>query len=51
MPDAKVLVEMTRAVLDKKLVIPISLKFPLSKASDGHAAAQKGGLGKVLLVV
>jgi NADPH:quinone reductase-like Zn-dependent oxidoreductase len=51
MPDAKVLVEMTRAVLDKKLVIPISLKFPLSKASEGHAAVEKGGLGKVLLVV
>jgi NADPH:quinone reductase-like Zn-dependent oxidoreductase len=49
LPDAKVLLEMARAVLDGKLVIPIGLKLPLGKASEGHAAVQNGGIGKVLL--
>ncbi len=33
-----------------KLVIPISLKLPLSEAAKAHARAQKGGIGKILLV-
>jgi NADPH:quinone reductase-like Zn-dependent oxidoreductase len=48
--DAQVLTEMGRAVVEKKLVIPIGKKFPLSNASDGHAAVEKGGAGKVLLL-
>jgi hypothetical protein len=32
------------------IVIPISLKLPLSEAAEGQAAAEKGGLGKILLV-
>jgi NADPH:quinone reductase-like Zn-dependent oxidoreductase len=49
-PDPKALTEMARAVVDKKFVIPIGLKLPLSKASEGHAAFEKGGIGKVLLM-
>jgi NADPH:quinone reductase-like Zn-dependent oxidoreductase len=48
-PDAKALTEMARAVVDKKLIIPIGQKLPLSSASEGHAAVEKGGIGKVLL--
>jgi NADPH:quinone reductase-like Zn-dependent oxidoreductase len=49
-PDPKALMEFARAVVDKKFVIPIGLKLPLSDASKGHAAAEKGGIGKVLLM-
>ncbi len=49
-PDAKVLRFMADAVRNRKLVIPISRKLPLSKAAEGQAAAEKGGIGKVLLV-
>ena len=49
-PDAKILRFMAEAVRDSKLVIPISEKLPLSKAAEGQAAAEKGGIGKVLLV-
>jgi NADPH:quinone reductase-like Zn-dependent oxidoreductase len=50
-PDAKTLLFMAEAVRDGKLVIPIGPKFPLSKAAEAQAAAEKGGIGKVLLVV
>jgi NADPH:quinone reductase-like Zn-dependent oxidoreductase len=49
-PDAKTLVDMAQAVKERKLVIPISMKLPLKDAAKGHAAAEKGGIGKVLLV-
>ena len=49
-PDAKTLQFMAEAVRDGKLVIPISRKLPLSKAAEAHAAAEKGGIGKILLV-
>ena len=41
---------MAEAVRDGKLVIPISRKLPLSKAAEAQAAAEKGGIGKILLV-
>jgi NADPH:quinone reductase-like Zn-dependent oxidoreductase len=49
-PDTKTLQFMAEAVRDGKLVIPISRKLPLSKAAEAQAAAEKGGVGKVLLV-
>jgi len=49
-PDVKILRFMAEAVRDGKLVIPIGEKLPLSKAAEGQAAAEKGGIGKVLLV-
>ncbi len=50
-PDAIILAEMAQAAADKKLVLPIGKKFPLQNAAEAHAAIEKGGAGKVLLVV
>ena len=49
-PDTKTLQFMAEAVRDGKLVIPISRKLPLSNAGEAQAAAEEGGIGKVLLV-
>ena len=48
--DRKTLQFMAEAVRDGKLVIPISQKLPLSEAADAQAAAERGGIGKILLV-
>jgi NADPH:quinone reductase-like Zn-dependent oxidoreductase len=48
--DRNTLEFMAEAVRDGKLVIPISKKLPLSEAAEGQAAAEKGGIGKILLV-
>lgn len=48
--DRKTLESMAEAVRDGKLVIPISMKLPLSKAAEAQAAAEKRGVGKILLV-
>ena len=48
--DRKTLESMAEAVRDGKLVIPISQTLPLSEAAEAHAAAEKGGIGKILLV-
>ncbi len=48
--DRQTLEFMAEAVRDGKLVIPISLKMPLSKAAEAQAKAEKGGVGKILLV-
>jgi NADPH:quinone reductase-like Zn-dependent oxidoreductase len=49
-PDPKILRSMAEAVRDGKLVIPVSRKLPLAAAAEAQAAAEKGGIGKVLLV-
>jgi NADPH:quinone reductase-like Zn-dependent oxidoreductase len=48
--DRKTLEFMAEAVRDGKLVIPISQTLPLSKAAEAQAAAEKGSVGKILLV-
>jgi NADPH:quinone reductase-like Zn-dependent oxidoreductase len=48
--DRQTLQFMAEAVRDGKLVIPIGPKMPLSEAAEAHAAAEKGGIGKILLV-
>ena len=48
--DRKTLEFMAEAVRDGKLVIPISGKLPLSDAAEAQAAAEKGGIGKIVLV-
>jgi NADPH:quinone reductase-like Zn-dependent oxidoreductase len=48
--DRKTLEFMAEAVRDDKLVIPIGRKLPLSQAAEAQAAAEKGGIGKVLLL-
>ena len=48
--DRKTLEFMAEAVRDGRLVIPISRTPPLSEAAEAQAAAEKGGIGKILLV-
>jgi NADPH:quinone reductase-like Zn-dependent oxidoreductase len=48
--DRETLQFMAEAVRDGKLVIPISRKLPLSEAAEAQALAEKGGIGKILLV-
>jgi NADPH:quinone reductase-like Zn-dependent oxidoreductase len=48
--DGETLQFMAEAVRDGKLVIPIGQKLPLSRAAEAHAAAEMGGVGKILLV-
>src|SRR5277367_879379 len=48
--DRKTLQFMAEAVRDGKLVIPISKKLPLSEAAEAQARAERGGVGKILLV-
>jgi NADPH:quinone reductase-like Zn-dependent oxidoreductase len=48
--DRKTLDFMAEAVRDGKLVIPIGRRLPLSEAAEAHAMAEKGGVGKILLV-
>jgi len=48
--DRKTLESMAEAVRDGKLVIPISQKLPLNQAAEAQAEAEKGGVGKILLV-
>jgi NADPH:quinone reductase-like Zn-dependent oxidoreductase len=48
--DRKTLEFMAEAVRDGKLVIPISQKLPLREAAEAQALAEKGGVGKILLV-
>jgi NADPH:quinone reductase-like Zn-dependent oxidoreductase len=48
--DRKTLEFMAEAVRDGKLVIPIGPRFPLSQAAEAQATAEKGGVGKILLV-
>jgi NADPH:quinone reductase-like Zn-dependent oxidoreductase len=48
--DRSTLEFMAEAVRDGKLIIPISQKLSLSEAAEAQAAAEKGGIGKILLV-
>jgi len=49
-PDPIKLREMAEDVVAGRLVIPIDRMIPLEEAAQGHAAAEKGGIGKVLLL-
>jgi NADPH:quinone reductase-like Zn-dependent oxidoreductase len=48
--NAKMLVEMARAVQSGQLSIPLGKSFPLKDASAAHAAAEAGSPGKILLL-
>jgi NADPH:quinone reductase-like Zn-dependent oxidoreductase len=48
--DRKTLEFMAEAVRDGKLAIPISKRMPLGQAAEAHALAERGGIGKILLV-
>lgn len=49
-PDAKTLRALADDVLAGRLDIPIDRMVPLAEAAEAHAAAEKGGLGKILLM-
>lgn len=49
-PDAKTIVHYAEAIRDGKLALPIDRMLPLADAADAHAAAEKGGLGKIVLL-
>jgi NADPH:quinone reductase-like Zn-dependent oxidoreductase len=49
-PDAKTLSTMAEDVAEGRFVIPIDRMVPLKEAGEAQAAAEKGGIGKVLLL-
>jgi NADPH:quinone reductase-like Zn-dependent oxidoreductase len=49
-PDPGMLRTLAEDVLAKRLHIPIDRMIPLAEAAEGQSAAEKGGLGKVLLL-
>jgi len=48
--DSKRLSELARAVAERKLLIPIAKRMPLSDARQAQALAEKGAGGKVVLL-
>jgi NADPH:quinone reductase-like Zn-dependent oxidoreductase len=49
-PDAAALYTMAEDVAAGRLVIPIDRMVPLAEAGQAQAAAEKGGIGKILLL-
>ena len=49
-PDPERMVHLAREVVRGRLVIPIARMMPLQEAAQAQAAAENGGLGKVLLL-
>jgi NADPH:quinone reductase-like Zn-dependent oxidoreductase len=49
-PNPEFMLKLAEAVKAGALVIPIDRMLPLEDAAEGHAAAEKGGIGKVLLL-
>jgi NADPH:quinone reductase-like Zn-dependent oxidoreductase len=49
-PDAAMLKTLAEDVVAGRLVIPIDRMVPLAEADEAQAAAEKGGIGKVLLL-
>jgi NADPH:quinone reductase-like Zn-dependent oxidoreductase len=49
-PDPERMLKLAQAVVAKTLLIPIDRMIPLEDAGEGQAAAEKGGIGKVLLL-
>jgi NADPH:quinone reductase-like Zn-dependent oxidoreductase len=49
-PDGVILRTMAEEVVSGRLVIPIDRMVPLADAGEAQAAAEKGGIGKILLL-
>ena len=49
-PDVPTMERLAEDVARKRLTIPVDRMLPMSEASDGQRAAEKGGIGKVLLL-
>jgi NADPH:quinone reductase-like Zn-dependent oxidoreductase len=50
-PDASKVREFADDIRDGTFLLPISRRMPLRDAAEAHALAEKGGAGKILLVV
>ena len=50
-PDASKVREFADDVRDRKFVLPIGRRMPLRDAAEAHVLGQKGGIGKILLLV
>jgi NADPH:quinone reductase-like Zn-dependent oxidoreductase len=50
-PDPSKVREFADDVRDGKFVLPIGRRMPLSDAAEAHVLGEKGGLGKILLLV
>ena len=50
-PDAASMRVLAEDIANGKFKIPVDRKFPLADAAKAHALAEKGGIGKVLLLV
>jgi NADPH:quinone reductase-like Zn-dependent oxidoreductase len=48
-PDPAALVRYAEALRDSKLILPIDRLLPLAEAAAGQIAAEKGGIGKIVL--
>ncbi len=49
-PDPATMHSLGEDVAAGRLVIPVDRMLPLEEASNAHAAAEKGGVGKILLI-
>jgi NADPH:quinone reductase-like Zn-dependent oxidoreductase len=49
-PDAAAMRTLAEDLANGKFKIPVDRKFPLADAAKAHALAEKGGIGKVLLL-
>jgi NADPH:quinone reductase-like Zn-dependent oxidoreductase len=49
-PDPERLGELAQAVARGELAIPVSRRFPLAEVAEAHRVAERGGVGKVLLL-
>ncbi len=49
-PNVSTLERLAGDVVKKRLVIPVDRMLPMSEAGEGQRAAEKGGIGKVLLL-
>lgn len=50
-PDASKVREFADYIRDGKFVLPISQRLPLREAAKAHALMEKGGAGKIVLVI
>jgi NADPH:quinone reductase-like Zn-dependent oxidoreductase len=48
-PDPATFVHYAEAIRDGKLALPVDRVMPLKDAAQAHAAAEKGGVGKIVL--
>ena len=49
-PDPETVVRYGEALRDGRLSLPLERTLPLTEAAEAHAAAEKGGVGKIVLV-